>query len=319
MSTTRSAPPQTPLAPPPVAIGLDLGGTSVKGIAARGTDGAELARHTTAFDLSVPGAFREAVRTTLLALEQSLGRPADHVGLSAPGLAAADGRSIAFMPGRFDGLVGLDWGGALGRAVVPVLNDAHAALLGEVWRGAARGTRDVFLLTLGTGVGGAAMVDGRLLRGHSGKAGHLGHISLDPLAPPDITAIPGSLEDAIGNHNVAARSGGRFASTHDLVAAAQSGDAFAQAIWARAVRALAAAIASLANVLDPEVVILGGGIARCGDALFAPLRDAVRRFEWTVCNHSVRIVPAQLGDLAGAWGAARNALTLAIPDPHARS
>ena len=289
--------------PPDFVVGLDLGGTSVKG-AALALDGGEFQRTTTPFDLNVPMAFTHAVQTTLAELETAMGRAASHVGLSAPGLAARDGRSIAFMPGRLEGLVGLDWAAFLGRPAVPVLNDAHAALLGEVWRGAARGAHNVFLLTLGTGVGGAAMVDGQLLRGHSGKAGHLGHVSLNPHGAPDVTHIPGSLEDAIGNHNVAARSDGRFVTTHDLIRAHEAGDAFASRIWLDSVNSLAAAIASLANVLDPEVVIVGGGIARCGDTLFVPLRERVARFEWPVCGHRVRIVPAELGDFAGAVGAA---------------
>ncbi|MDO8348723.1 MAG: ROK family protein [Planctomycetota bacterium] len=298
-----------PVPPAPFVVGLDLGGTSVKGIAVR-ADGTELARRTAPFDLAVPMAFACAVRDTLAALESAVGYgcPASRVGLSAPGLAAPDARSIAFMPGRFEGLENLDWARHLGLPVLPVLNDAHAALLGEVWQGAARDARNVILLTLGTGVGGAAMVDGRLLRGRSGKAGHLGHVCLNPDGAPGITRIPGSLEDAIGNHNIAARSGGRFATTHDLVAAHEAGDPFARTLWLRSVKALAAAVASLTNVLDPEVVIIGGGIARAGDTLLAPLRETVSRFEWKVCGHEVRIVPALLGDFAGAWGAARNTL-----------
>lgn len=290
-----------------LVIGLDLGGTSVKGVALE-PSGRPIANHQIAFDLDVPGAFAEAVRSLATEFQTRLGRPAAAIGLSAPGLAARDGRSIAFMPGRFPGLVGLDWASFLEYPEVPVLNDAHAALLGEVWQGAARGSRNVVLLTLGTGVGGAAMVDGRLLRGHSGKAGHLGHISLDPAGPLDITNTPGSLEDAIGNHNVTSRTQGRFQSTHDLIRAADEGDPFARQVWERSVRALAAAIASFTNILDPEVVILGGGIARGGDTLFQPLRRWVREFEWPVGGHTVRLEPAQLGEFAGAYGAAWNAI-----------
>lgn len=290
-----------------LVLGIDLGGTSAKGVALT-NDGSPRAIATTAFDLRKPMAFAEAVRATVRDLETRLGAPADRIGLSAPGLAARDGRSIRFMPGRLEGLVGFDWAGHLNRPVVPVLNDAQAALLGEVWQGAARGARDVFLLTLGTGVGGAAMVDGHLLRGHGGKAGHLGHITLDPEGPLDVTRIPGSLEDAIGNHNIAARTGGRFTTTHDLVRAVEAGDAAATSLWQNSVKYLGAAVASLANVLDPEIVIIGGGIARCGETLFAPLRAFVRHFEWNVSDQPLRIVPAQLGELAGAYGAARNSL-----------
>lgn len=152
------------------------------------------------------------------------------------------------------------------------------------------------------------MVDGRLLRGWSGKAGHLGHVSLDPCGAQDVTGTPGSLEDAIGNHNIEARTGGRFRTTHDLVRAVESGDAGAGEAWNRSVRALAAAVASFTNVLDPEIVIVGGGIAQSGETLFGPLREWVSRFEWKVCGRAVRIVPAALGEFAGAFGAASNVI-----------
>jgi len=176
-------------------LGLDLGGTSVKGVAVT-PDGQTLAKFHESFVLAEPMAFARCVASVAANATEQLGRP-DRIGLSAPGIAAKDGRSIAFMPGRFPGLEGLIWADYLKRADgVPVLNDANSALLGEVWLGAARGARDAILLTLGTGVGGAALVDGRLLRGHTGKAGHLGHVSLDPDGAPDICHCPGSLETA---------------------------------------------------------------------------------------------------------------------------
>src|SRR5208282_3807408 len=139
-------------------------------------------------------------------VRQTLREPPAWIGLAAPGLAAPDQRLIRCMPGRLPGLERLVWRKVLKAAgPVPVLNDAQAALLGEVWRGAARGARNACLLTLGTGVGGAALVDGRLLRGHIGRAGHLGHASLDPAGPPDVARTPGSLENAIGECTLKAR------------------------------------------------------------------------------------------------------------------
>jgi len=287
-------------------LGLDLGGTSVKGVAVT-PDGQTLAKFHESFVLAEPMAFARCVASVAANATEQLGRP-DRIGLSAPGIAAKDGRSIAFMPGRFPGLEGLIWADYLKRADgVPVLNDANSALLGEVWLGAARGARDAILLTLGTGVGGAALVDGRLLRGHTGKAGHLGHVSLDPDGAPDICHCPGSLETAMGNYNIAERTQGRFATTHDLIRAHEQGDAFATEVWLKSVRALAAAIASFGNVLDPGVVILGGGIARAGETLFQPLRACLGDMEWRPGGQGVRLVPAQLGELAGAYGAAWNA------------
>ncbi|HZL33923.1 MAG TPA: ROK family protein, partial [Tepidisphaeraceae bacterium] len=235
--------------------------------------------------------------------------PAAGVGLAAPGIAAPDGTHIASMQGRLQGVEGLDWTTVLGRGRrVPVLNDAHAALLAEAWIGAARGCGNVMLLTLGTGVGGALMVDGRLLRGHFGRAGHLGHISLNPQGPRDIANTPGSLESAIGNCTVRDRTGGRFSSTHELIAAHRAGDAQATQWWLASVQALAAGIASLVNVADPEVVILGGGIAGAGAALFEPLRGWMDQYEWRPDGKRVRIVGAELGEFAGAIGAGKNGL-----------
>ena len=112
------------------------------------------------------------IRSLMASFAVEHGGAPEAIGVSAPGLAARDERSIAVMPGRLEGLEGLDWTTFLDSPKpVPVLNDAHAALLGESWLGAAKGFQNVILLTLGTGVGGAAMVDGRLLRGHIGRAG----------------------------------------------------------------------------------------------------------------------------------------------------
>lgn len=288
-------------------LGLDLGGTSVKAVAVT-AEGRLLERTVEAFDPDVPRAFLGAMRAARDRLISVAGAAPQALGVSAPGLAAADGRRIAYMPGRLAGLEGLDWTEALEAArPVPVLNDAHAALLGEVWLGAARGSRNAVLLTLGTGVGGAALVDGRLLRGAIGRAGHLGHISLDPEGPPDICGTPGSLEWAVGNATLRERSQGRFATTHELIRTAVAGDALARTVWLKSVRALAAGVASLINVLDPEVVVIGGGIARAGSALFEPLAAELEHMEWRPGGHRVRVVPAELGEFAGAFGAAYHA------------
>jgi glucokinase len=292
---------------PDWALGIDLGGSSVKLVGVT-PDGTLLRSWRVEFDAEVPGDFKTVLLRQVAQCRAELGEPG-RIGVSAPGLAARDARSIAVMPGRLDGLEGLDWAQFLGRTdCVPVLNDGHAALLGETWTGAARGCRDAILLTLGTGVGGAALVDGQLLRGFTGKAGHFGHMSLNPSGAPDICNAPGSLEDAVGNHNIRKRSYGRFETTWQLIEAVRAGDPFAREVWDQSILSLAAAIASLTNCLDPEVAILGGGIAEAGDLLFPPVQALLDRFEWRPTGHAVRLIPAALGGLAGAWGAARNAL-----------
>lgn len=289
-------------------LGIDLGGSSVKGVAVA-PDGTALARYNLAFDPEQRLQFAETVGALLDRAAREQGGGPERIGLSAPGLAASDGRSISFLPNRLPGLEGLDWTAFLrAPAPVPVLNDAHAALLGEVWQGAAKGSRHVILLTLGTGVGGAAMVDGHLLQGVIGRAGHLGHLVLDMAGPADICNTPGSLEWAIGNCTILERTQGRFPTTHDLIRAAEAGDVFAREVWLKSVRALACAITSFINILDPEVVIIGGGVARAGAALFDPVEEYLEPIEWRPGGHRARIVPAQMGEFAGAFGAAYNAL-----------
>lgn len=289
------------------AIGIDLGGSSVKAIAVT-PEGTLLRQANVNFNPLADKEWASRIREVVASFQSEFGQAAC-IGLSAPGLAAKDESSIAYLPNRLAGLEALNWKAYLGvDGKVPVLNDAHAALLGEVWLGAAKGVQNVILITLGTGVGGAAMVDGRLLRGHSGKAGHLGHLCLDMDGVPDICGTPGSLEMQIGNCTIRERTDGRFATTHDLVKAHLAGDADATRRWLRSVKALACAIGSFTNILDPELVVVGGGIARAGDALFHPLAKLVSEVEWKVCGQEVKIVPAQLGELAGAYGAAWQAL-----------
>lgn len=299
-------------ASPGYLLGLDLGGTRFKALALT-LEGGIITRETVP---SEGPTWQTAVKSCVSQLISRLGDPLA-IGVSAPGLAAADQRSITQMPGRLPGLEGLDWTHFLGaKTAVTVLNDGHAALLGEVWMGAAKGARDVFLLTLGTGVGGAVLCGGRLLRGHLGRAGHLGHITVDAGGPPDIVNTPGSLEDAVGNHSILTRSQGRYATTHALVADVIKGAPSAHEIWDLTIRNLAAGIVSLVNVLDPEVVLIGGGIAEAGETLFVPLASVLDRMEWRPYGHRVRLAHALLGDWAGAHGAAWQAFQSLPSPPH---
>lgn len=281
------------------SLGIDIGGTRIKA-ALVSPDGHVIEKHLEA-SADDPERLLEIVRH----LSQRFAPRA--LGVSTPGLAAPDNRTIAWMRGRMQAVEGLEWRRALERDVW-VLNDAHAATVGEAWIGAAAGAQHALLLTLGTGVGGGVIVHGQLLQGAIGRAGHLGHITLNESGPADIVGTPGSLEDAIGNHNIADRTNGRFHSTADLLAAVSRGDEVAAAAWRLSVESLAVGIASLLNVFDPELVVIGGGIAECGAALFDPLRAELDQLEWRPTGRSTPIVPAALGEFAGAIGAARFAL-----------
>ncbi len=287
------------------ALGLDLGGTNIKLVCVE-TNGNVLLKRSIATQDDARAAWAEHVKNLVAEVESALSVQAQWLGLAAPGLAARDHRSIAHMPGRMQGLERLAWTQFLARSqTVRVLNDAHAALLGEHWLGAARNFENAILLTLGTGVGGAILSRGELLTGTIGRAGHLGHVCLDTAAPKDIVNTPGSIEMMIGDYTVRERSAGRFTSTKELLAAHRAGDEAATGIWLQSVRALGCAIASFINILDPEAVIIGGGISSAGAALFDPLQKILEEVEWRPGGHRVKILPAQLGDWAGAFGAAR--------------
>ena len=289
----------------PAVAGIDLGGTRIKAILRNAGDDTERDRQILATDDGAASrnspAWAEILRGLIDGWECQHGVRVVSVGIACPGLTDRQGSRILHMPGRMHGLEGFNFATFLDRPC-RVTNDAQAALLGELREGAVRGRRDVLMLTLGTGVGGAILSDGRLLRGHLGRAGHCGHLCLDPAGGPGITGLPGTLEDAIGNHNIRTRSGGRFSSTRELLDAVEAGDPDATACWEKSLFALACGIASLVNVIDPEVVLLGGGIAEVGDRLFVPLREMLDRVEWRPGNSGAMLLPAALGEWAGAIG-----------------
>lgn len=289
-------------------IGIDIGGTNIKAALFESETGECLARRMTPTcdgeKVGVLPAWADGTLLVVEELENEAGVKNVPVGIAAPGLARRDGSCIGWMPGRLAGIENFVWADFLKRKAW-VQNDAHAALLGEVWQGAAKGSVDVLLLTLGTGVGGAAMSGGRLLTGHLGRAGHFGHISLDPLGRPTITGTPGGLENAIGNATIGQRSKDRFSSTHALLQAARAGDEEAIEIWRTSLRALSAGMTSLINCFDPEIFVLGGGIAAgAGEDLMRPLAGFLYEMEWRPGGQSVKVVLATLGEWAGTYGAA---------------
>lgn len=283
-------------------VGIDVGGTRIKA-ALLDAEGKLIRQQYMPTNDSSEAVWKASVRQAV----EELASPPDGadciVGISAPGIPNETNSSIAYMPGRLEGLQHFDWSVFLHRKTW-VVNDAVAALTAEARAGAARDKKNVVLLTLGTGVGGAILVDGRPYQGAFQKAGHIGHMIVDGESAPDITGMPGSLENAIGNCTVQQRSGGKFVDTPALLQACRSGDPFARRVWLQSVQKLALGIASLTNILSPECVILGGGIAAAGDDLFHPLEQFLAQYEWRVGGNRAAIVKAQLGDMAGAVGAA---------------
>lgn len=280
-------------------IGLDIGGTNLKAVRLD-ADGTVIG----AAHRSTPTTRAELVQQVTSILRELGAQPDDTLGIASPGLAGTDNRSIRWMSGRLDCVTGLNWSDALGRPA-KVLNDAHAATLAEAAMGAAAGKRHVVMLTLGTGVGGGVIVDGKLLQGAIGRAGHLGHMCLDYRGDADIVGTPGSLEDLVAAHTLSAESNGRYEQMAELLEGYRAGDELAISLWDRRVRVLAAGLTSLINAFDPETVVLGGGIANAGAALFDELAEWMGAWEWRPLGEAVPIVPAVLGDRAGAIGAAR--------------
>jgi glucokinase len=135
-------------------------------------------------------------------------------------------------------------------------------------------------------------------------------VSVTETTERSIFGTPGSLEAAMGDYTVGIRSRGRFSSTRQLVEAHSAGDAEATEIWQKSLKVLARAITSFINILDPERVIIGGGITKAGPLLFNPLRDFVEEIEWRPADRKVDIVPAALGEWAGTYGAAWHAREL---------
>lgn len=291
------------------AIGLDVGGTRVKGVVVEdeGTVLDQVVRPSLDNGLE---RWPEVAQALVQELIEQYGEELS-VGVCAAGLANGDESCIWNLPNRMPGIEGLNWQQFLSRPrAVPVLNDGQAALLGERWLGAAAGRQNVIMLTLGTGVGGAAIVDGRLLRGARGRAGHFGHVSIRDTRSLDIVGTPGSLEDAVGNQTLHQRSAGLFSDTGELLAACRRQESNALQVWDRMLSDLARGLVSLINVLDPDLVLLGGGISIAGDELIQGLRQRLDRWEWRPGGSGVELAFAKLGEWAGGFGAAARALQI---------
>jgi glucokinase len=201
-------------------------------------------------------------------------------------------------------------------------NDANAAALAEHRFGAGRGTRHMIMLTLGTGVGGGLILDGKLYRGAVGAAGELGHITLDIGGPKCFGACAGRGHlEALASGTATDRLAQELASAHpagDLgralaegrsidarlaVDLATDGPGDARTLLEQVGTNLGEGIASLVNIFNPEVVVLGGGFARAGELLFEPARRVVAERALIPARNLVRIVPALLGPEAGLIGA----------------
>ena len=200
-------------------------------------------------------------------------------------------------------------------------NDANCATLGEWWTGAAKGARNVIGVTIGTGIGGGIVIDGRLYHGASNVAGEIGHMTIDSTGRRCGCGNYGCLEAYASGTAIAERAREALASETEgilmtmcdgklervtaqmVYKAANDGDPIAVDVVRETARFLGAGLGALLNVLNPEVVVLAGGVVNAGEALFAPLKAEVRRRAFAPAVDACRIVPGMLGGSAGVVGA----------------
>ena len=300
-------------------IGLDIGGTKVLGVLL--DDTGTVVREER---LASPHTGLDALVTTGAAIVTQLAVDNAPVGVGAAGLVDRNGalRYAPNLPNVRDAPLRDALAQATGHPVV-VDNDASVATLGEVTYGAAVGRSDVLLVTLGTGIGGGFLFAGRMYRGAHNFGAEIGHFTVDADGPlcacgerghweaiASGSALGRMARELVGKGGgaalVAAAGGDPSAvtGTHVGTAAAQ-GDPDARALLVQYAENVALGLSGLANILDPECIVIAGGLVELGPLLFSPLREAFgRHIEGAAYRPPVDIVPAQLGERAGAIGAA---------------
>jgi glucokinase len=316
----------------PTVVGIDLGGTKILGHAIDVAD--PLARLGTARVATPKGgpAIIEAIGALVGDLADQLagregrrsGQPIDAVGIGAPGLVDLDG-VLRFAP-NLPSVIELDLARQLRTELglpVAVGNDATFAMAAELRVGAAKGARDAVLITLGTGIGAGIVVGGELQVGSGGFAGEPGHMVIDPDGPPcpcgrrgcwerlgSGTGLSRLARDAaaagLAEHVVELAGGDpELVRGEHVTTAALAGDPDALEVYRTFAWWVAVGIANLVNILDSELVLIGGGLVDAGELLLAPVREAFRGLVLAADHRPpVRIEPAQLGPEAGAVGAA---------------
>jgi glucokinase len=307
-----------------LVLGLDLGGTKVLGVAMadEGEVVGECRRPTPRGEAALMDALGDVAGELR---EATAGRgEVTSVGVGAPGLVDRDGvlRAAPNLPGveQLPLRAGLET-----RLGLPVRadNDATCAAWGERQLGAARGNDHVIVVTLGTGIGGGIITDGRLYRGANGFAGEIGHMVVEPHGPLCPCGQRGCWEryasgSGLGRLARESAHAGQAPRVLELAGgdaeavrgehvtrAAIEGDEGACAVFARFAWWLALGLANIANAFDPEMFVIGGGLVEAGDVLFEPVRAAFADLvEAADRRPDIAIVPASLGERAGAMGAA---------------
>ncbi len=286
------------------ALAIDIGGTRIKSGLVSST-GEVLTQAAEPTPASLP-----AMRAFLRKLDAS---GVAGIGVGCKGIVNPSTTVIESLPGTLNYMEGLSLASLFPAGLmVRADNDARVAMAGEMMWGAARGRRNALMLTLGTGVGGAVLAEGHLVRGAGGIAGHAGHLTVDPNGPPCICGNRGCLETYFSAPAIEAAAHASVrrgvptcltmdSTCKDIFNAAAEGDGVAKIVTSQAIRILGATLAGLIHLLDPEVIILGGQITDAGPQLLKPLRA---EFGWRTRLMLRRTVPVVLpkvtSSIAGA-------------------
>ena len=299
-----------------VVLAVDLGGTNIRMAAVR-SDGTILRRAKR----PTPAGLLPAA---LLALTDSLAAecrgPISERSVAAIGFAPPANVTPEGVLHDLPNIPGLDGfhlkAGLIERFGLPtaIENDATAAAIGESWLGASQGISTSIMVTLGTGVGGGVIIDGQPLRGLDGGAGKIGHIAVEPEGYPCGCGSRGCVEQYASATAIVrmAREAGLVAkSSQDVSDLYLSGDQTARDVFQRMGRYLGIMLAGLVNTLNPEMIVIGGGVAAAWDLFAEETAAQIRKKSFERPAERARIVPAVLGDDAGLLGAARVAFEAA--------
>lgn len=287
-------------------IGIDLGGTAIK-LGRFTADGTCLQSLTVA--TPQPATPEAVVEKMVDAIAQiDFERNCIAIGVGTPGPADAQGRiaKIAInLPGWYDVPLADALEANTGKLTI-VGNDANCAGLGEAWLGAGRRFQNLILLTLGTGVGGAIILNGELFTGPNGAAGELGLITLNPNGPRCNSGNQGSLEQYVSVKAIRRRTGKEPA---ELGALAKAGDACALTFWQEYGRDLGIGLTSLIYVLTPQAVVIGGGVSGSAEFFIPFVKAEIEQRVLPTSRLGLQILPAELGNFAGIAGAAKLAFS----------
>jgi glucokinase len=288
-------------------IGIDLGGTAIK-LGRFGSDGTCLQSLSVATPQpATPTAVLDAMALAIASVDSE--HKAIAIGVGTPGPVDASGRiaKVAINLAGWREVPLADW--LEQKTGLPTIlgNDANCAGLGEAWLGAGREFRNLILLTLGTGVGGAIILDGNLFLGHRGAAGELGLITLNADGPECNSGNQGSLEQYLSIGAIRRRTG---LEPEELGKLAKAGDSQALEFWQSYGRDLGIGLTSLIYVLTPEAIAIGGGVSASAEFFFPAAIAEIERRVLPSSRTGLQLLTAKLGNQAGMVGAAKLALQM---------